>query len=567
LAGPIKISILADGSAASKAMKDVAKQSDSMGKAVEGSGSKVSKGFSSVGSAAVGMNASVDAASSALSAIDSIQQSSYASASRLARAQADVEQAMNDREQAVNDLRQATEDFRQSEIDGKQATVDGKQAQIDAKQAALDATVAQKDYSTAVKTYGKNSVEARQAAIDLSQAKADLSQADVDATQAQADVRQAVLDGKQALTDQKQAVTDSKTAQLDLNDAQRAMDPTPVQQGLLAFQQYAPVLALAAIGVQSVGSFSAIAAAATKAYAGAQWLLNAAMTANPIGLVVVAVAALVAALVIAYKKSETFRRIVNGAFRAVKTAASAAFGWIKSNWPLLLAVVTGPIGLAVLAVVKNFGRIKSGARSVYNWISGNWRKIYGFLTNPISTAVSVAVRALGKITTKARGIPGQIKGFFKGAGSWLVSAGKNVIQGLWNGISSMGGWLSSQISGFISRNVTGKIKGVLGIASPSKVMRGLGKWLPRGLALGIDDEVYRIQRAAKRMSGASVPGLAAATRVSSTRSTASSGNSSGSLVLEVQPLGNSAMDQFFAEMLRKYVRVRGGNVQTVLGGR
>ena len=48
---------------------------------------------------------------------------------------------------------------------------------------------------------------------------------------------------------------------------------------------------------------SKVVAGATKAWAAAQWLMNAALTANPIGLVVVAIAALVAALVLAYRKS------------------------------------------------------------------------------------------------------------------------------------------------------------------------------------------------------------------------------------------------------------------------
>lgn len=59
---------------------------------------------------------------------------------------------------------------------------------------------------------------------------------------------------------------------------------------------------------------------ASKAAAAGQWLLNAALTANPIGLVVVGIAALVAGLVLAYKKSETFRTVVHGALDAVKSA-------------------------------------------------------------------------------------------------------------------------------------------------------------------------------------------------------------------------------------------------------
>lgn len=62
---------------------------------------------------------------------------------------------------------------------------------------------------------------------------------------------------------------------------------------------------------------------ASKAMAAGQWLLNAALTANPIGLVVVAIAALTAGLVIAYKKSEDFRRVVDGMGAALKTGVEA----------------------------------------------------------------------------------------------------------------------------------------------------------------------------------------------------------------------------------------------------
>src|SRR5690606_27847808 len=65
--------------------------------------------------------------------------------------------------------------------------------------------------------------------------------------------------------------------------------------------------------------------AVTKAGTIAQLAMNAAMAANPIGLIVAAVVGLGAALVIAYKKSETFRNIVQGAWEGIKNAASAAW--------------------------------------------------------------------------------------------------------------------------------------------------------------------------------------------------------------------------------------------------
>ncbi|HEY9657032.1 MAG TPA: hypothetical protein V6C65_01110, partial [Allocoleopsis sp.] len=102
------------------------------------------------------------------------------------------------------------------------------------------------------------------------------------------------------------------------------------------------------------------ASAATKAWAATQWLLNAALTANPIGIVIALVVALVAAIVIAYKNSETFRNIVNAAgkaavaaFRSVLNTVTSVVSWIRSNWPLLLGILTGPFGLAVTLIARN----------------------------------------------------------------------------------------------------------------------------------------------------------------------------------------------------------------------
>lgn len=87
--------------------------------------------------------------------------------------------------------------------------------------------------------------------------------------------------------------------------------------------------------VAAVGTYAAVTktitvvqaawTAVTKAGTIAQLAMNAAMAANPIGLIVAAVVGLGAALVIAYKKSETFRNIVQGAWEGIKNAASAAW--------------------------------------------------------------------------------------------------------------------------------------------------------------------------------------------------------------------------------------------------
>jgi len=76
-----------------------------------------------------------------------------------------------------------------------------------------------------------------------------------------------------------------------------------------------------------------------QAVAEAQGILNMVMAMNPIGLVVVAIAALAAGLVIAYKKSATFRKIVNTAFNGAKNAIAAAVGFIKGKFETLKGAI------------------------------------------------------------------------------------------------------------------------------------------------------------------------------------------------------------------------------------
>jgi hypothetical protein len=75
-------------------------------------------------------------------------------------------------------------------------------------------------------------------------------------------------------------------------------------------------------------------------WAAQQWLVNAAMAANPIGIVVVALGALVAAIVLAYNHSETFRAIVSAAWAGIQSAAATAWSFLQGVFSALGAAVT-----------------------------------------------------------------------------------------------------------------------------------------------------------------------------------------------------------------------------------
>jgi len=145
-------------------------------------------------------------------------------------------------------------------------------------------------------------------------------------------------------------------------------------------------------------------AVATAAWTGAQWLLNAALTANPIGLIVVGIALLVAGLILAYKKSETFRKIVDGAFRAVQAAAAFAFNWVKDNWKLILGIVTGPIGAAVLVIATHWDSIKSAAQVALKFVVD---KFLGF----VQTMLDGAAKAFGWVPGLGDKLKGAAKSF------------------------------------------------------------------------------------------------------------------------------------------------------------
>ena len=131
---------------------------------------------------------------------------------------------------------------------------------------------------------------------------------------------------------------------------------------------------------ETIGIATAVVAAAHKAAeAGATGLavaqagLNAVLKANPIGLVVAALAALAAGLVTAYKTSETFRNAVNSAFASVKKIAQNAIGTVVDWINELVAKIRG--AAAALANLKNgVGAAQDAYNAAYNGYMDNYNK-------------------------------------------------------------------------------------------------------------------------------------------------------------------------------------------------
>ncbi len=240
------------------------------------------------------------------------------------------------------------------------------------------------------------------------------------------------------------------------------------------------------VGVQALLGAAKVAAA---------WLI----ALGPIGLAI-AVIALVVVLIIKYWdqiKAATVA-VWNAVKNAVSKAVSGVVNFVKSHWPLLLAIITGPIGLAVLFVVRNWAKIKGATVAAFNAVKS---AISGAM-NAVKSTVSNAV---GNVLSIFRGLLGKIKGALSGAGSALKGIGKNIVQGLINGIKSMGGAISRALVALLPGPLK-KFAGKLGIASPSKVFRDFGLNIGEGLVIGIDKTQGDVTAASSRLaSSVSMP--------------------------------------------------------------
>lgn len=185
-----------------------------------------------------------------------------------------------------------------------------------------------------------------------------------------------------------------------------------------------------------------------------------ALAANPIGLVVAAVAALVAGLVFLGLHFKGVRQVAGAALQGIADAATAAFkwvttavgstvSWIGKHWKMLAVggafFLGGPfLALGVFAAT-HFAQVKHLAGIAVGGIGNAWHALWGILT-------------------------------------WPFKAAYKVIRGIVNTIVNDFRWLVSKITGVISTitHLPGKILGGIGHAAGSALSTVTGGLLARG---------------------------------------------------------------------------------------
>lgn len=193
-------------------------------------------------------------------------------------------------------------------------------------------------------------------------------------------------------------------------------------------------------------------AVATGAATAAQWALNAAMSANPIALVVLAIAALVAGLIWFFTQTELGQQIwanftqflgeawanVSAWFMSVGEGIAAWWNalwqsvsdWFTSVWNGIVAFITAYVS-TMIAIYAGLGATISA------WWNGLWQGISDFFAgiwNGVTTAVTTGIDSVVSFIT---GIPDRVLAVLGGLGDLLVDSGRSLIQGFIDGISGM----------------------------------------------------------------------------------------------------------------------------------
>lgn len=195
----------------------------------------------------------------------------------------------------------------------------------------------------------------------------------------------------------------------------------------------ASTAAIVANRVAVVAGTVAMAAvrAATIAWTAVQWALNVALNANPIGLIVLAVAALVAGIILLWKNSETFRTIVLAVWGAIKTAIKATVDWlINTAWPIIKKVVD---------FIINY------YKTLWEVTKAIWTGIYNAIKTALTWIKDIA-------TTIWNAIVAGIKAYIN-AYKTVIMAGVNFVKAVWNNFltglkivaQTIWGWITSFI--------------------------------------------------------------------------------------------------------------------------
>ncbi|MED1801779.1 phage tail tape measure protein [Brevibacillus porteri] len=209
----------------------------------------------------------------------------------------------------------------------------------------------------------------------------------------------------------------------------------------------------------------------------------------PLIAIALLVGAAIAGVILIFKNWGTIGPWLAQKWQAFKTWTVNIFNSIvqffKTWGSTILVILGGPVVWVAALIYKYWDQIKAFTVAIFvgiwNYLTSTWNNIIATVTNAGTT-----------IWMKIQSTWNQVTGFLSGIN--LFEIGRNIIQGMIDGIGSMATALMDKMKA-IGDGITDKIKAILGIHSPSRVMMEVGYFTGEGLAQGIENTQARVAAA------------------------------------------------------------------------
>ena len=300
-----------------------------------------------------------------------------------------------------------------------------------------------------------------------------------------------------------------------------------------------------------------------------QALLNGVMAANPIMLIVTLIAGLVTAIVVLWNTNEDFRNALKGIWENITNFVSVAIekvvgfftkfvDFIKNNWQSLLLMLVNPFAAGFKLLYDNCDGFRE---FIDKWII----KIVGFFSELPSKTYNAIIGIKDKFANLKESLTNwaktelpkfiiQFVGFLASLPVKMKDIGKNIVHGIWDGITGAVGWLKDKIVGFAD-GIVSKIKETLDIHSPSRRLRDeVGKNMALGIGVGFEDEMDSVNKSMVK----AIPTLASDFGINGNRSNNNNVNNNGGFSVTIDKfINNRGQDvEAFAEELGFYNKQR-----------
>lgn len=169
-------------------------------------------------------------------------------------------------------------------------------------------------------------------------------------------------------------------------------------------------------------------------------------------------------------------------------------GQILTNF-LTFAVPLVENGIAAIVGLVQSWRA-SVTNSIVNLVNNVQTRISNWLTNlrnSFTNAFNAIRERVSNVVSNIRGFVDRCVSTLQSLPSQVITIGRDLVRGLWNGISDKVDWVVDRIRGMGTR-ITNAIKRVFGIASPSKVWADqIGQYLPLGMYEGFEDSMSDVE--------------------------------------------------------------------------